>query len=275
MSEAARRFAADVDAGTECVKAMVIDRDGRTLGRAVTPTRGHFAACAHEALAAAMDDAQVLADELIGIGATGFGMATVTRATHRATESTCHALGAFHRVGLAMTLVNIGGRDPEVIHVDAGGRRIDARGGRGCAVGIGSFLAFAARHLDVSETRLDELASASSNPPAPVTSYCSVFSATAVLERLREGVSREDIALGCIHSIAERIVEIGGFEDPVMISGGVAEYFPSVLRVLESLSGRRITALPEPIYTGALGAGLLVLDAAAAERRTDAAGASR
>ena len=48
-----------------------------------------------------------------------------------------------------MTLVNIGGRDPHVITVDGEGRRTAARGARRCAVGIGSFLMFTARHLDV------------------------------------------------------------------------------------------------------------------------------
>ena len=41
-----------------------------------------------------------------------------------------------------------------------------------------------------------------------------------------------------MHSIAERIVEIGGFEDPVVICGGVAEYFPGVLRGARGALGR-------------------------------------
>jgi activator of 2-hydroxyglutaryl-CoA dehydratase len=45
-----------------------------------------------------------------------------------------------------------------------------------------------------------------------------------------------------------------------VISGGVAEYFPGVLRALETLSGLRVTTVSEPIFTGALGAALAVLD---------------
>jgi activator of 2-hydroxyglutaryl-CoA dehydratase len=83
-----------------------------------------------------------------------------------------------------------------------------------------------------------------------------------VLERLREGATREEIALGCMHSIAERIIEIGGFEDPVVICGGVVEYFPGVLTALEAQSGMKVRAVPDPIFTAALGAALRVFQPA-------------
>ena len=256
MAEQGPRIAAGVDVGTECVKAAIVTEDGRVIGRAVMPTRGYFQACVFEALAAALDDAQRKEEELAGIGATGFGSECVPKATLTATEASCHALGAFQHVRHAMTLVNIGGRDPHVIAVDGEGRRTAARGARRCALGIGSFLMFTARHLDVSPTRLQELASAAGERPARVSSYCSVFSASEVLERLREGATREEVALGCMHSIAERIIEIGGFEDPVVICGGVVEYFPGVLDALEAQSGLKVRSVPDPIFTAALGAAL-------------------
>jgi predicted CoA-substrate-specific enzyme activase len=258
MTEPQLRIAAGVDVGTECVKAAIVSEDGLVIGRAVMPTRGYFQTCVYEVLAAALDDAQRKEEELAGLGATGFGMDCVPKATHTVTEAACHALGAFQHVQHAMTLVNIGGRDPHVITVDGEGRRTAARGARRCALGIGSFLMFTARHLDVSPTRLQELASAAHNGPARVSSYCSVFSASEVLERLREGASREEIALGCMHSIAERIIEIGGFEDPVVICGGVVEYFPGVLAALEAQSGVKVRTVPDPIFTAALGAALRV-----------------
>lgn len=260
MTETRTRTAAGVDVGTECVKAVVVADDGRVVGRAVVPTRGYFQACAYEALAAALDDAQHREADLAGIGATGFGMNCVPQATVITTESTAHAAGAWHHLRKAMTVISIGGRDPHVITVDAAGRNLGARGARSCAVGIGSFLMFTARHLDVSATRLEELAAAA-DKAVPVSSYCSVFSNTEVLERLREGATREQIALGSMHSIAERILEIGGFTEPVVACGGVVEYFPGVLRALEGLATVRIPAVPEAIYTGALGAALRVFAA--------------
>jgi predicted CoA-substrate-specific enzyme activase len=259
MGQEATRIAAGVDVGTECVKATIVAEGGLVMGRAVMPTSGYFQAVVHEVLAAALDDAQRKEGDLAGIGATGFGMHCVPAATLTAQESACHALGAFQQVGTAMTLVNVGGRDPHVITVDARGRQLNSRGARRCANGIGSFLMFAARHLDVSPTRLQELAASAEGSAASVSSYCSVFSAADVLERLREGASREAIALGCIRSIAERITEIGGLSAPVMICGGVAEYFPGVLHALDELTGTKVRAVTDPIFTGAVGAALRVL----------------
>ena len=130
MTEPQLRIAAGVDVGTECVKAAIVSEDGLVIGRAVMPTRGYFQTCVYEVLAAALDDAQRKEEELAGLGSTGFGMDCVPKATHTATEAACHALGAFQHVQHAMTLVNIGGRDPHVITVDGEGRRTAARGAR-------------------------------------------------------------------------------------------------------------------------------------------------
>jgi len=258
MEENGVQPAAGVDAGTEYVKAVIVAGDGRVLGRAVAPARGYFQACSYEVLTAALDEAQLQATDLAGVGATGFAMNCVPNATLAATEAACHALGAFHHLRHPMTLVDIGGRDPHVIHVDGEGRRVDAHGVRRCAVGVGSFLMFAARHLDVPASRLQELA-AGAERAAAVSSYCSVFSSSEVLERLREGATREEVALGCLESVAERIVEIGGFEGPLVACGGVVEYFPGVLHSLQTRSGMEVSAVPDAIFTGALGAAMKVL----------------
>lgn len=251
-----QRISVGVDVGTECVKAVVIDEEARVLGRAVKPTRGYFQASAYDAIHAACDDAQIDRNAIDAIGATGFAMACVGDATMRASDASCHALGAFHHLSGPLTLVDIGGRDPHVINVDDLGRRTDARGIRRCAIGVGSFLMFTARHLDVPPSRLQELASGASRA-AIVNSYCSVFSTTEVLEGLRDGATREEIAAGCIDSIAERIVEIGGFGDPTYVCGGVVEYFPGVVAALQSLAGVAVRVVPDPMYTGALGAALM------------------
>ncbi len=250
---------AGLDVGTECVKAIVLAEDGAILGRSIVPTRGLFEDRAHEALVAALDEAQVGPDALSEVCGTGFGARRSTSVTSGATEPTCHALAACRFYSYPMTVVDIGGREPNVIRVDEEGRRMESRSARKCALGIGTFLMFAARHLDVHATGLEELA-ASAEQPARIGSYCSIFAGSEIMERLREGVSRQEIALGCIHSIAERIFEIGGFIEPLVVTGGVAEYFPGVLKALERMTGLQVNVVPEPISAGALGAALKALE---------------
>jgi activator of 2-hydroxyglutaryl-CoA dehydratase len=159
-----------------------------------------------------------------------------------------------------MTVVDIGGRDPKLIHVDASGAITGSRSVRKCAVGIGTFLMFASRHLDVHPTRLMDLAT-TAEKPAQVGSYCSVFAEVEVIELLRRGATAGEIALGCMYSIADRILEMDRLSGPVVVTGGVCEYFPGVVRALAERSGLPVEVLPEPIMAGALGAALIARDA--------------
>ncbi len=252
---------AGADVGTECVKAIVANDEGKIVGRAAVPTRGYFQDCFDEAIGNALGEAQVPAAQLAEICTTGFGASCVPSATRTLTETLCHARGAWHHVPRAMTLVDIGGRDPKLIHIDATGIVLSSKSVRKCAVGIGTFLMFASRHLDVHPTRLMDLAT-QAEKPARVGSYCSVFAEVEVIELLRSGATAGEIALGCMYSIADRILEMDRLESPVLVTGGVCEYFPGVVKALAERSGLSVESVPEPIMAGALGAALFALDAA-------------
>lgn len=252
---------AGVDLGTECVKTVVVDGDAKILGRATVPTRGYFQDCFQEATGTALQEAQVSASQLAAVCVTGFAASCAPIASRTMSETLCHARGAWHKTQGPMTVVDIGGRDPKVIHVDARGTVTSSRSVRKCGVGIGTFLMFASRHLDVHPTRLMDLAS-SAEKAAPVGSYCSVFAEVEVIELLRQGSTAGEIALGCMQSIADRILEIDHFEDPIFVTGGVCEYFPGVVKALASRSALAVEILPEPILTGAYGAALFALDQA-------------
>lgn len=257
-------FVAGADLGTECVKTVIAKAGGQIVGRAIVPTRGYyFQDCYQDALGNALAEARLQASQLRATVATGFGARCARDATQRVTDAVCHARGAFHHTGCAMTLVDIGGQDPRVIHVDAGGTVTGSKGLRKCAVGIGTFLMFISRHLDVHPTRLMELAT-TADQPASIGSYCSVFAEREVIELLRDGASAGEIALGAMHSIADRIMEMDRLDGPVTISGGVCEYFPGVVQALAQRSGQPVAMVPEPIMTGALGAALIALDGAQA-----------
>ncbi len=252
---------AGVDVGTECVKAMVMGGDRQVLGRAVVPSTGYFQGRIREALNGALEEAGIVAEDVARTGVTGFGArcADVPGGTFFG-EATCHARGAVYHVDAPMTLVDLGGRSPTVIRIDDDGLRMDSHSLRKCAVGVGSFMDSAAHRLDVHPSQLMELASAADRPVS-VNSYCTVFAETEILQQLRGGATREQVALGCMHSVAERVLEIGHLVEPVVVCGGIVEYYPGVLAALEAKAGLAVKAVPQPIMCAALGAGLLALDA--------------
>jgi predicted CoA-substrate-specific enzyme activase len=211
-------------------------------------------------MAAALDDAGAAEGELAGICATGFAENCVPQATVFLGETACHARGAFHFHPRPMSVIDLGGRDPKIIHVDDRGLPTAIHTLRRCAAGIGTFLIFAARQLDIHPTRLQEMANMAEQP-AEIGSYCSIFSGQDILEKLRDGATREEIALGCLHSIADRVIEIDNLAGPARVTGGVAEYFPGVLQILTERTGVEIKAVPQPILAGAVGAALWALRA--------------
>jgi predicted CoA-substrate-specific enzyme activase len=252
-------YVAGTDAGTECIKVVVLDGERNVVGRAVVPTRGYFQDCIQEAMSSALDDAQIRGSDLRAACVTGFAASCTPLPASSMTETACHARGAFHHLGRAVTLIDLGGRDPKVIHIDGSGRSVGSRSVRKCAVGIGTFLMFTARHLAVHPTRLMDLA-ATAEKPVSIGSYCSVFAEEEVIEQLRRGASVGEIALGAMYSVAERILEVEKLEEPIAVSGGVCELFPGVVDALRRLSGLHIDLTPEPILSGALGAALFAHD---------------
>lgn len=257
MAEESKEISAGIDAGTECIKAVIVDREGVVYGSAIKPRTGYFQERIQEVFDAALDDAKVEAGALAGVCATGFGDSCATMATTTLGETACHAMGAFIQFPREMSLIDIGGKDPKVIQISGNGLPTEIHTLRRCAAGIGTFLNYAARHLDVHPTRLQELA-AVAEKPAMIGSYCSIFSTTDLLTRLREGSTREEVALGCLDSIADRVVEIGGFHEPARVSGGIAEYFPGILTTLSKKARINVESLSQPILVGAVGAGLWV-----------------
>jgi activator of 2-hydroxyglutaryl-CoA dehydratase len=89
-----------------------------------------------------------------------------------------------------------------------------------------------------------------------------VLAEVEVIELLRGGATAGEIALGCMYSIADRIMEMDRLASPVVITGGVCEYFPGVAKALAERSGLPVELAPEPIMAGALGAALFALDGA-------------
>jgi len=251
------RISVGVDVGSECIKVAVVDEQGLLRGSSIVARRGYFQDRVAEAFPVALEDAKVEPEDVIGICATGFADNCVPMATMVKGEAACHAMGAFHHNPSTMCVVDIGGREPKVIAVDDKGRPTSILTLRRCATGIGTFLIFAARHLDVHPSHMQELASRT-DEGADVGSYCSLFSGQEILEKLREGVSREALALGCIDSIADRVIEIGWSSDKVFVTGGVAEYFPGVLSSIAKKSGNTVASVPQPILAGAVGAALWV-----------------
>jgi (R)-2-hydroxyacyl-CoA dehydratese activating ATPase len=249
-----------VDVGSSATKCVVLDAGGVLVGHHVVASGFDY----DTSIAAVLEHSLAMAGgsrkDIVHCVATGYGRQRVRMADRFVTEITCHARGARGWDGRVRTIIDIGGQDTKVIRIDEAGRMIDYRMNSKCAAGTGAFLESTAVKLGLKVGELDALAMKSSSPVV-INSYCTVFTGTEVIERIKEGEPPEDISMGLFRSIATRVTEmIPTRGDAIGATGGVVCHCRAMVRALEDALDSDIHLSSMPQHAGAYGAALLALE---------------
>ncbi|MFQ5812396.1 MAG: acyl-CoA dehydratase activase [Anaerolineae bacterium] len=246
---------AGIDVGTTTTKAVVINADKEVLGSFVRRSGADLAAAAAVALEEAVKQAGLPPEAIRHVTATGYGRHNVPLAHDTRTEIGCHGRGCYHYFPEEITVVDIGGQDSKIIKLDAQGRRTGFKMNRKCAAGTGTFLEEIAHKLDIPIGDLNGLAQKASKT-AQIGSYCTVFTATEVLDRIRAGEKTGDIVRGLFDSVARRILEMDTLTNRVIMTGGVVAFNDIVAELLSARTGIEVEIAPHPQEMGAFGAAL-------------------
>lgn len=195
-----------------------------------------------------IDDAEIVA--------TGYGRISVEYADKVITEISCHGRGGYEMKGEDCTIIDIGGQDTKYINV-VKGKPVDFLMNDKCAAGTGKFIEVMANRLGVTIEELFELAQVGN--PIAISSLCTVFAESEVINYMGEGRSREDLAAGVIDSVALKVatlVQRKELQDTVIITGGFSsnEFFADLLG---KKLNRNVSAMSNGRYAGAYGAALL------------------
>ncbi len=251
-------FTAGIDAGSRTVKVVLLDTGTMNIAGSGIENQGVEQHRIAEALLQ-----RVCAESGIAVGdirrivATGYGRNTIERADTTITEITCQAEGVHFREPAARTVIDIGGQDSKVIHLDENGRVRDFAMNDRCAAGTGRFLESVARQLGLPLGELGRIA-AQAGRPAVISSMCVVFAETEIVGLLASGESAPNIVAGVQLSIASRVSAMVGrrVADPVVFTGGVAR-IALMDRAISKKLDRPVTVTPDAQLTGALGAAIL------------------
>ena len=248
-----------VDVGASRTKVAILDGEKNLCGYAIRKSGTDFAQTADMCLKSSLDMADVSEGAVGKCISTGYGRRNVTFSDETKTEIGCHAKGCHHYYPMAMTIIDIGGQDNKVIKVNEQGRRISFKMNRKCAAGTGAFLEEMSMRLDIPLEDLDGLARNSQNM-VELGSYCTVFSATEVLEKIRQGKKIPDIVKGLFFSVIKRILEMDTLTEKVVMTGGVVAHNPYLVTMVEEIIEREILVPENPQLTGAIGAALFALE---------------
>ena len=256
-----------VDVGASRTKVAVLDVNRNLLGYAVKKSGVDFSATAANCLGEALDLARCREADIRYAVSTGYGRSNASYALETKTEIGCHARGCWLYFPKAITVIDIGGQDNKIIRLDAKGRRIGFKMNRKCAAGTGAFLEEMASRLDIPLDDMDALARQSTDM-VRLGSFCTVFSATEVLENIRNGKKIADIVKGVFFSVIQRILEMDSFSENVVMTGGVVANNPYIVTMTEEQIGRTVLVAEYPQLTGAIGAALYAIDATENQKLT-------
>lgn len=196
--------------------------------------------------------------------ATGYGRNSLMGlADKQMSELSCHARGAYYLFPGVHTVIDIGGQDVKVLHVDKGVMTNFQMNDK-CAAGTGRFLDVMAKVLEVKVGELGELGTRSERR-VEISSTCTVFAESEVISQLADGTDRNDIIAGIHRSVAHRVGGLArriGIQDEVVMTGGVAQN-QGIVGALRDELACEIRTSPLTQYAGALGAALFAHQVAA------------
>jgi predicted CoA-substrate-specific enzyme activase len=253
------RYFCGIDIGASAAKLAIVDQGRRIVAKSVRRSGVDYAQTAAACLDEALSEAGLTSDQVQAAFSTGYGRDNVPWVDGRRTEIACHGRGAHFHFPRQITVIDIGAQDSKVIHLDESGRRTAFKMNRKCAAGTGAFLEEIAYRLNLPLEKLNELAGRSRGEVS-LGSFCTVFAATEILEKIRAGVSVEDIVKGAFRSVSKRILEMDTVQGTMVLTGGVVAHNPVLADLLAESFGTEAKVPPDPQYMGAFGAALFAMD---------------
>ncbi|UCG57725.1 MAG: hypothetical protein JSU70_23030 [Phycisphaerales bacterium] len=248
-----------IDIGASTAKLVVIDAAGRTVGMAIGRSGVDYAKTAEGLLTDLCRSQSLDRSQIARSLSTGYGRDNVPWADAKMTEIACHGKGAYFHFQRRITVIDIGAQDSKIIHLDETGRRKSFKMNRKCAAGTGAFIEEIAHRLALDISELNALAEKATEDVS-LGSFCTVFAATEVLEKIRAGVDVADIVRGAFNSVVKRIVEMDRVDGLLVATGGVVAHNPFLAKLLGQSFGAEAHIAPDAQYTGAFGAALFAAE---------------
>jgi len=264
---------AGCDVGSLTAEAVILG-DGKILASEIIGVRPKAEQSAREVMDKALSSVHLTYEDIDYTVSTGYGRESIPFANHNISEISCHGKGAHFLVSRIRTVIDIGGQDCKVIHIDESGILQDFAMNDKCAAGTGRSLELMSQYLGVHFSELTSLAERASQP-ITITNQCGIFSELEIMHYLMEDKNPADIAAGINEAMARRVkilLGIGKIKLDIAITGGVCKN-TGVVKNLEKMLGVRFTPLPEdPQIIGALGAAVFASERFARHRKeaTDA-----
>ncbi len=250
-----------IDSGSTSTDAVIMDADQQIVASVIVPTGAHAAASAESAAKTALAQAHLTSDDVTLTISTGYGRDGIGNTDSSVTEITCHARGARYLKPDTRAIIDIGGQDSKVIHLDENGDVLNFVMNDKCAAGTGRFMEAMARVLEMDLDEFCERGLAWKND-VRISSMCTVFAESEVVSLVADNTPTADIIHGLDMSVARKTATLAkrvGAEPPYLMTGGVAQN-AGVVNALSDVLGAPVETHRDSQLCGAIGAALLGLE---------------
>ena len=245
-----------IDVGSTASKCIML-KDGQEIVAKSLIDVGAGTSGPQRAIDAVLENAGMKKEDVAFTLATGYGRNSLMNfADKQMSELSCHARGAYFLFPDVHTVIDIGGQDVKVLHIDNGAMTNFQMNDK-CAAGTGRFLQVLSGILGMELAELGE--AAGRGKPAAISSMCAVFAETEIIGLLARGTPPADIAAGVFRSIARRMRGLAAripLHGECTFTGGLATS-PSFSRLLSEELGVPVNVPEYPQLVGAIGAALI------------------
>jgi len=229
---------AGVDVGSVSTQAVILV-DGELYAFGNTRTGSNSPDSAQKGIDFALEKTDLKLENMDYCIGTGYGRVNVPMAQQAITEISCHARGANFMYGSEVrTVLDMGGQDCKVIHVDERGKVLNFLMNDKCAAGTGRGMEVFADLIKVPVWEIGTRSFEIRNQPPPVSSTCVVFAKSEVLGLLEQGFSENEMMASYCSAMAHRIIELLkrlGVKEKLAITGGIAKNDGVVKRIEQEL----------------------------------------
>ncbi len=255
-----------IDSGSTTTKIVIFGENQELLFRFYRNNKGKSIETVNEGLSEFKNLLEKSGKKLqiARTGVTGYGEDLIRAAfgvDMGMVETIAHFTAAHYFNPKVSFILDIGGQDMKAIFVNNGMiSRIELN--ESCSSGCGSFIETFGNSLNEEVGHFAKIA-CNAQAPCDLGTRCTVFMNSKVKQALRENASIEDIAAGLSFSVIKnalfkvlKLVNMDELGENIVVQGGTFRN-PSIQRVLEQLTGKKIICSNIPELMGAFGAALL------------------
>ena len=244
-----------IDIGSLTGKAVIMKED-EIISSSIIQVKRNPVLTSELVYTDALNKINLTPDDIDYCVGTGYGREKIPFIKKSLSEISCHGKGANFLNKNTHSVIDVGGQDCKVISINSDGELLDFRMNEKCAAGTGRYLEIMAELLGLSLTELVTL-SLKSKSPISISSVCSIYTQSEVLNYISRKIKKHDIAAGINYAMAKRVQKMTekiSLSPEYTITGGVAKNI-GVVKSLESLMNVEFQPLAvDSQLIGALGA---------------------